>query len=96
MAPRGAESPAMAEVSLLDARFSTIPKIRATLVAKRQSVGIYKGRLCARGDSSPPDSHANHAYPYRVTLWVEIGGNDCDVDRIRNSIDRRESGVSPK
>ena len=53
LAPHGVEPPAMVEVHLRDSRFKNIPRIRATLVAKRKSVGIYKGRLCARGDSVP-------------------------------------------
>ena len=51
--PHGAEPPAMVVVSLNDSRFKNIPKIYSTLVVKRKSVGVYKGRLCARGDSIP-------------------------------------------
>ena len=53
LAPHGAEPPAMVEVALNDSRFRNVPRIRSTLVAKRKSIGIYKGRLCARGDSVP-------------------------------------------
>ena len=53
LASRGAEPPAMVEVALNDSRFRSVPRIRSTLVVKRKSIGIYKGRLCARGDSAP-------------------------------------------
>ena len=43
----------MVEVALNDSRFRPIPKVRPTLAAERKSVGIYKGRLCSRGDSVP-------------------------------------------
>ena len=43
----------MAVVELNDMRYSEIPRIQSTLVAKRESVGVYKGGRCARCDSIP-------------------------------------------
>ena len=43
----------MVEIALNDPRFRHVPRIRSTLVVKRKNIGIYKGRLCARGDSVP-------------------------------------------
>ena len=53
LTPHGAEPPAMVVVSLSDSRFKSAPRIHSTLVAKRKSAGVYKGRMCARGGSIP-------------------------------------------
>ena len=53
MAPRLVEPPATLEVELDDLRLRPVPRCRSTPVARRNGVGIYKGVLCERGDSSP-------------------------------------------
>ena len=45
--------PAMLEVSLSDPRYTHLPRVPSTLVVKRKSVALYKGRLCTRGDVVP-------------------------------------------
>ena len=74
LAPHGAEPPVMVEVNLRDSRYSPIPKIRATLVVKRKSVGIYKDRLRARADSA----QLNHA-PFTSSPTVSRCGSKLVV-----------------
>ena len=81
LASRGAEPPAMVEVALNDSRFRSVPRIRSTLVVKRKSIGIYKGRLCARGDSVPlthtpfTSSPTVHRCGTKLVLTVAAMGN---------------------
>ena len=53
----------MVAATLNDSRYSEIPLIQATLVAKRKSVGVYRGRLCARGYSIPLNHTSFSAIP---------------------------------
>ena len=53
LTPHGKEPPAMIEVDLGEAKYRQITKVHSTLVVKRKSAGIYKGRLCIRGDTVP-------------------------------------------
>ena len=51
--PKAHEPPAMIEIDLRDSRYSAVPRVRSTLVAKRKGIDSYKGRLCVRGDTVP-------------------------------------------
>ena len=42
LAPHGAEPPAMVEVNLRDSRYSSVPEIRSTLVAKSKASAFTK------------------------------------------------------
>ena len=53
LSPHRAGPPAMVEASLNESRFRSVPRIRSTIAVKRKSIGIYKGRLCARCESVP-------------------------------------------
>lgn len=45
--------PATIEIRLDDPRYCHSPRIPSTLVIKRKSVGLYRDRLCTRGDVAP-------------------------------------------
>ena len=53
LAPRGKIHPAMIAIYLRDSRYLHLPKAFPTIIAKRKSIDLYKGRLCARGDLVP-------------------------------------------
>ena len=46
-------SPSMIEIRLGDAKHRHLPRIPSTMVVKRKSPGLYKGRLCTTGDIVP-------------------------------------------
>ena len=43
--------PDMVEIRMVDVRYRHFPRIPSTLVVKRKSVDLYKGRFCTRGIS---------------------------------------------
>ena len=43
----------MIEIRLDDPRYAKLPRVPSTLVIKRKTVDLYKGRLCTRGDVVP-------------------------------------------
>ena len=45
--------PALIEIALDDPRYRHLARVPSTLVAKRKSIDLYKGRLCTRGDVVP-------------------------------------------
>ena len=49
----GNAPPAMLEVDITLPQYRSITRVHSTLVVKRKSIGIYKGRLCIRGDTVP-------------------------------------------
>ena len=51
--PHGVEPPAMIVVDINGAIYRPIARAHAKLVIRPESVGIYKGRLCVRSDTSP-------------------------------------------
>ena len=53
LTPHGNAPPAMIEVDITLPQYRSITRVHSTLVVKRKSVGIYKGRLCIRGDTVP-------------------------------------------
>ena len=53
LTPHGRAPPAMVEIDLYDSRYRHLPRVFSTMIAKRKSIDLYKGRLCTRGDLAP-------------------------------------------
>ena len=62
----------MLEISLSGPKYSGISRVHSTLVAKRKSVGVYKGRLCIRWDTVPITQTAFVSSPTDNRCGVKI------------------------
>ena len=62
----------MVEVSLLDMQYRNVQRAHSTLVIKRKSVGIYKGRLRIRGDTVPTTQKAPISIPTANRCGVRL------------------------
>ena len=71
LTPHGEEPPAMVVEALGGSRFRNFPRIFPTLVVKRESAGLYKGVLCARGEFSAFDSQIIYIEPHGSPLRSE-------------------------
>ena len=86
--PHGSDPPSMVVSELPDSSFKSIYRIQPTLVVNRKSVGIYKGRLSARGDPIPMTntSSASSLTAHRgavklvASMVATFGFNIHDVD----------------
>ena len=72
LTPHGQDPTAMLQISLSDPKYRGIARVRSTLVVKRKSVGVYKGRLCVRGDTVPIAQTAFASSPTANRCGVKI------------------------
>ena len=72
LTPHGQGPPAMLEINMDDVEYKGIARAHSTLVVKRKSFGVYKGRLCVRGDTVPIAQMAFVSSPAANRCGVEI------------------------
>ena len=53
LTPHGKIPPAILEIDLSDSRYCHLPRVFSTIIVKRKSIDLYKGRICTRGDLVP-------------------------------------------
>ena len=62
----------MIEVDMSEAQYRSIARTHSTLVIRRKSVWIYKGRLCIRCDAAPSAQIASVSIPTANRCGIKL------------------------